>query len=42
VIANWTAARTCQQLGGNVLDGPRMMGGKRFCVIQDPPVLSRR
>lgn len=26
----------CAALGGNVLDGPRMMGGYRFCVIQDP------
>ena len=26
----------CLALGGKVLDGPRMMGENRFCVIQDP------
>jgi uncharacterized protein len=30
------AARRCEELGGKVLDGPRAMGGKQFCVIQDP------
>ncbi len=30
------AARRCQELGGQVLDGPRSMDGQRFCVIQDP------
>lgn len=26
----------CLELGGKLLDGPRSMGEKRFCVIQDP------
>ncbi|MEM7034998.1 MAG: VOC family protein [Chloroflexota bacterium] len=26
----------CLELGGKVIDGPRMMGQSRFCVIQDP------
>jgi predicted enzyme related to lactoylglutathione lyase len=26
----------CRELGGRVVDGPRMMAGSRFCVIQDP------
>ena len=26
----------CLSLGGKVIDGPRMMGEHRFCVIQDP------
>ena len=26
----------CTRLGGRVVDGPRPIGGKRFCVIQDP------
>lgn len=26
----------CLALGGKVVDGPRSMGGSRFCVIQDP------
>ena len=26
----------CLELGGKVIDGPRMMGDSRFCVIQDP------
>jgi predicted enzyme related to lactoylglutathione lyase len=30
------SAAKCVELGGKVLDGPRMMGGGRFCVIQDP------
>jgi predicted enzyme related to lactoylglutathione lyase len=28
--------RRCRELGGRVVDGPRGMGEKRFCVIQDP------
>ena len=30
------SADTCQRLGGEVLDGPRRMGGSNFCVIKDP------
>lgn len=30
------SAQRCVELGGKVLDGPRQMGGSRFCVIQDP------
>ena len=30
------SAETCAQMGGKVIDGPRKMGGKDFCVIQDP------
>ena len=30
------AARSCVKLGGEVLDGPRKMGGHGFCVIRDP------
>jgi predicted enzyme related to lactoylglutathione lyase len=30
------SARRCLELGGEVLDGPRPMGGNRFCVIRDP------
>jgi predicted enzyme related to lactoylglutathione lyase len=30
------SAARCLELGGQVLDGPRMMGDNRFCVIQDP------
>ena len=30
------AAERCRQQGGTVLDGPRSMGGGRFCVIRDP------
>jgi len=26
----------CRRRGGTVLDGPRPIGGKPFCVIQDP------
>jgi hypothetical protein len=28
--------RRCVALGGQVLDGPRPMGSKQFCVIRDP------
>jgi uncharacterized protein len=28
--------RKCTELGGKVVDGPRLMGMKQFCVIQDP------
>lgn len=31
-----TSAERCVELGGQVLDGPRAMGGQTFCVIQDP------
>jgi len=27
---------TVKKLGGNVLDGPRLMDGKNFAVIEDP------
>ncbi len=30
------SVRRCVELGGKVVDGPREMGGQRFCVIQDP------
>ena len=30
------SARRCVELGGEVLDGPREMGGAQFCVIRDP------
>jgi predicted enzyme related to lactoylglutathione lyase len=30
------SAQLCVKLGGKIVDGPRMMGGSRFCVIQDP------
>ncbi len=29
-------ARRCVELGGAVLDGPRPMGAKTFCVVRDP------
>lgn len=30
------SAKRCVELGGKLIDGPRLMGGKPFCVIQDP------
>ena len=30
------SARRCVDLGGEIVAGPRMMGGGRFCVIHDP------
>jgi uncharacterized protein len=30
------SAKKCEQLGGTVLDGPRVMSGKMFCIIRDP------
>ena len=30
------SAAECEKRGGKVLDGPRRMGGSKFCVIQDP------
>ncbi len=30
------SAAKCVELGGKIVDGPRMMGGNNFCVIQDP------
>ncbi|MFK7904065.1 MAG: VOC family protein [Chitinophagales bacterium] len=30
------SAAKCVEMGGKVLDGPRMMGANLFCVIQDP------
>ena len=30
------SAARCVELGGQVLDGPRDMGGGHFCVIRDP------
>jgi predicted enzyme related to lactoylglutathione lyase len=30
------AARRCREGGGEVVDGPRSMGAKAFCVIRDP------
>ncbi|MCB0515271.1 MAG: VOC family protein [Chitinophagales bacterium] len=26
----------CKRLGGNVIDGPKMMGNAKFAIIQDP------
>ncbi|MCE2503249.1 MAG: VOC family protein [Chlorobi bacterium] len=30
------SAAKCREHGGEVLDGPRMMGGSKFCAIRDP------
>lgn len=30
------SAKACIEAGGEVLDGPRPMGGGMFCVIRDP------
>lgn len=30
------AAKKVVELGGEIMDGPRKMGGGRFCVIRDP------
>ncbi|MDG1026413.1 MAG: VOC family protein [Gammaproteobacteria bacterium] len=30
------SAAICEKQGGEVLDGPRRMGGSYFCVIKDP------
>jgi len=30
------SAEQCKKMGGEVLDGPRRMGGSYFCVIKDP------
>ena len=30
------SAKTCVELGGQIMAGPRAMGGGRFCVIRDP------
>ena len=30
------SASRCRELGGEVVAGPREMGGGRFCVIRDP------
>jgi len=30
------SAAACVELGGELVDGPRDMGGYRFCVIRDP------
>lgn len=30
------SAEECRRLGGEVLDGPKRMGGSNFCVIKDP------
>jgi hypothetical protein len=30
------AAARCVELGGRVIDGPRGMGERRFCIIRDP------
>ena len=36
------SADRCTQLGGKVVDGSRMMGNYRFCIIQDPAGARRR
>ncbi len=30
------SAERCRQLGGSLVDGPRMMGNQNFCIIRDP------
>ena len=30
------SAAKCVELGGKIIDGPRMMGNSLFCIIQDP------
>ena len=30
------SAEQCKKMGGEVLEGPRRMGGSNFCVIKDP------
>jgi len=30
------SAEQCRKMGGEVLEGPRRMGGSNFCIIQDP------
>ncbi len=30
------STKSCVELGGKVLDGPRVLGNQLFCVIQDP------
>jgi predicted enzyme related to lactoylglutathione lyase len=30
------SAERCRELGGEVIEGPRMMGHYRFCVVRDP------
>ena len=30
------SAKRCADLGGKIIDGPRDLSGKPFCVIQDP------
>ena len=30
------SSERCKKMGGEVLDGPRRMGGSNFCVIKDP------
>ncbi len=30
------SAEACTRLGGEVLDGPKRLGGASFCVIKDP------
>jgi predicted enzyme related to lactoylglutathione lyase len=30
------SAEECKRLGGEVLNGPRRMGGSHFCIIKDP------
>lgn len=30
------SATRCVELGGEVVDGPRPMGGQPFCIVKDP------
>ena len=30
------SAQQCKKMGGEVLEGPRRMGGSNFCVVKDP------
>jgi uncharacterized protein len=31
-----SSAAKCMEMGGRIVDGPRLMGNANFCVIQDP------
>ena len=30
------SAQKCTEMGGELVDGPRMMGNNKFCVLRDP------
>lgn len=31
-----TSVNRCLELGGSIVDGPRMIGRQKFCIIKDP------